>query len=617
VIFSTTPISTPDVLILAERHHQAGRTQAAESLCRQVLHREPSNATALHLLGLTAHASGQDQQAIDLLRRSVQLAPQSAEWRSNLGAVLAKSATTAPDEDADRDQRLSEAIACFRAALDLRPDFPEAHRNLGSALADAGLWSQAQAPLRRAIALLPRDPDPLIRLALCRESLADAAEAVDLWRKAVQLRPTDAHLHSNLILAMNYCDRFTQADIFEETKHWAARHAGAGIGYGVSGTSSAVALPPDTRNPIPDTRRRRRIAYLSPELRDHPGARFLFPVIAAHDRKRVEVFIYNDARSGARRVSEGVNGIFQTLADHWRDTASLTDQQLADQIRADEIDVLIEATGHMAAHRLGVFALRPAPLQITYPGYPGTTGLSQIDLCLTDATRDPLGSERYYAERLLRLPGSSQAYDPALGCDPLPDIDPTPPIRRNHAVTTFGCFNRLVKITPATIRLWSSAMNQIPRSRLLLLAPGRDMKARRVSEGTGLLDAFASQGVTADQIEFLPRRPRREYLDLYNRIDIALDTFPYQGHTTTLDALAMGVPTISRLGQTRPARESPALLHPDFIAGTDETFTQAATMLAQDPARLCALRSSLRKTIAKSPLANGFIIAQALATAKI
>ena len=542
---------------------EAGGLDRAEGLCRRILEAHADQAQALHLLGLIAHRRGRAEDALGLLRRSIELAPEVADFHSNLGTVLAGGS------------RMDEATACFRRATELDPRHASAWSNLGTALERSGLLEDAVAAHRRAIELCPDNTDALRNLAVCLEKLARPEEAVDVYRRAIRLRP-DATTHSGLLYCLHYLPQTTPEMIFEESVAWARLHA--------------PPLPPPAAIHEPDVHRRLRVGYLSHAFRRSPQCVFAEPVLRYHDTDSYAVYLYGDV-TRPDAVTERVRGFGHT----WRDIVGLGNQQVAELVRRDRIDILVDLAGHTPSTRLGVFAARAAPLQVAWIAYPSTTGLHAIDYRITDSVVDPPGSERYYTEELVRLDQPFLCYRPA---EEAPEVGPLP---ADHAgYITFGCLNRPNKINPLLVEVWSRVLQTVPASRLLLLSH---------AQGPAPIQAmFARHGVTSSQLEFLPRTGHRAYMEAFNRVDLHLDPYPYNGHTTTCDGLWMGVPIVSWAGQTAVSRLGLCLLGAiglgDLVAQDAQQYIAKAVTLAQDRCRLRMLRGQLRQRMVSSVLCD-------------
>jgi predicted O-linked N-acetylglucosamine transferase (SPINDLY family) len=338
--------------------------------------------------------------------------------------------------------------------------------------------------------------------------------------------------------------------------------------------------------------RRLKVGYVSPDFRDHCQSLFTIPLLTAHDRSAVEVFCYSSVLRPDARTRQ-----IETLVEHWRDVRAQSDWALAERIRNDRIDVLVDLTMHMAGGRPLLFARKPAPVQIAWLAYPGTTGSAAMDYRLTDPRLDPPEFDRYYRELSLRLPDSFWCYDPL---ERSIDVGPLPALRRG--ALTVGCLNNPCKLTDATLMLWGGVMQAMPDARLMLLAPPGRQRAR-------LAGRLSRSGIGAERVEFVPYQSRSEYLRCYRQIDLGLDTIPYNGHTTSLDALWMGVPTVTRIGTTCVGRAGLSQLTQlglDALAATsDASFIDTAVALGNDLPRLAALRQHLRPRMERSPLMDG------------
>jgi len=335
---------------------------------------------------------------------------------------------------------------------------------------------------------------------------------------------------------------------------------------------------------------------VSPDFTHHAVAYFIEPILAAHDRTRVEVFCYANVR-----VPDATTARLRTLADHWRDIAQLDDDAAAACIRQDEIDLLVDLAGHTAHHRLQVFARRPAPVQATWIGYPNTTGLDAIDYRLTDEICDPPGqTETWHSEKLVRLPSTFSCYQPDAAA---PELNALPAVASGRI--TFGCFNNFAKITPEVIALWGQLIRQLPDAQLLLKSRGLEdpTTAARIRA------AFANAGIGGARLALNGKELSvHDHLQLYHGVDIGLDPFPYNGTTTTCEALWMGVPVITLAGNVHAARVGASLMAhvglPDLVAATPDDYVAKAAALARDLPRLGTIRQTLRETMRRGPLCD-------------
>jgi predicted O-linked N-acetylglucosamine transferase (SPINDLY family) len=403
-------------------------------------------------------------------------------------------------------------------------------------------------------------------------------EALRAYRAAHELDPADAQFHSNLLFLLHFHPGFNAGAIRAECRHWDEKHA--------------LPLRPTIRPHanLRDSERRLRVGYVSPFFRDHCQSFFTLPLLSHHDRRHFEIYCYANVHR-----PDPITKRVQSHADVWRDTVGLTDAALAEMVRGDRIDILIDLTMHMAYNRLLVFARKPAPVQVAWLAYPGTTGLSAIDYRLTDPYLDPPGqNDDDYAEQSIRLPDTFWCYDPLTDEPAVNDL----PAARNGFVT-FGCLNHFCKVNDGTLGLWARVLGAVPNSRLILLAPPGPAREH-------VLARLARDGIAGQRVEFVTRQGRQKYLAQYHRIDIALDPLPYNGHTTSLDAFWMGVPTVTLIGTTVAGRAGWSQLGnldlKHLAAASPERFVQIATRLAQELSGLQNLRATLRQRISASPL---------------
>jgi protein O-GlcNAc transferase len=553
---------------LALDHHRAGRFSEAEAIYRQVLAAEPKHSDALHLLGMIASQVGKFDEAVGLIRQAIASQPDNPDYYCNLGTILRDHGQ--PDQ----------AIEYLQRALALRPEFPTALNNLGLALTNQDQLDRAIDCYQKAISIDPAYPLTHNNLALAWKEVGQLDRAVESHRQAMALNPDRPDIHGNLLYTLLYQPSCAAADYLRECQEWNRRFA--------QPLEKTIQPHANDRSP----HRRLRIGYVSPDFRDHCQSRFTIPLLSHHDRQRFEIFCYSSAAQPDSFTSR-----LHALADTWRDVAGMSDEKLADLVRADQIDILVDLTAHMARNRMLVFARKPAPVQMTYLAYPATTGLAAMDYRLTDRHLDPPGAnDADYSERSIHLPDSYWCFDP-LTSEPSPgDL----PALRN-GFTTLGCLNNFCKVSDATLDLWGSCMTQNPNSHLLLVAPAGNHRNR-------VLERIGARGVAPDRIEFAKYGPWARYLELYSRIDLSLDPLPYNGHNTTLDSLWMGVPVITLPGNSVVARAGLSIMHnvglPELIAHTPEQYVRIATTLASDLPRLSELRSTLRQRMQASPLTD-------------
>ena len=548
-----------------------GKNAVALAAFARALTLDPKLTEAHHQAGNLLKAARRYPEAIAALRKAVRLESKNATAWLNLGVAYLEN--KAPED----------AIASFRRALKLEPNRAEAQNILGHALLTVGRTAEAEASLTTALRLQPGYAPALDNLGrLCRAS-GRLPEAITFYRAALAQNP-DPSTHSNLLFALNFLPGIEPQEIFTEHRRWHENYA----------AWLAPLQPPPVlpRNPG----ERLRVGYISPDFAHHAVAYFIEPVLSAHDRSSVEVFCYASVAAPDRFTER-----LKAHAEHWRDIAQLNDEDAANLIRRDRLHLLIDLAGHTAHHRLLVLARRPAPVQATWIGYPNTTGLAAIDYRITDAVSDPAGlSEASYSERLVRLPTTFSCYRPD---DEAPLVNELPAMA--SGVVTFGSFNQFAKVTPEVIALWARLLLALPGARLLLKSPGLGESgiAIRVRED------FARLGVAPERITLNGERtPVLAHLSLYHGVDIALDPFPYNGTTTTCEALWMGVPVLTLAGHAHVSRVGVSLLThaglTDWIATSPDDYLARAVAATQNLAKLAELRETLRERIRLSLLCD-------------
>jgi predicted O-linked N-acetylglucosamine transferase (SPINDLY family) len=553
---------------LASLMMSRGELDAAVAGYEEVLRLQPDSAAAYSNMGLAQMALGRLEEARLSFGQALYLRPDLAEVHNNLGLALLN------------EGRLEEARLRFERAIAAGANLADAQNNLGLAWNALGAPDSALASFERAVQIDPRHFGALTNLANTYRDHGRAADAVIFYRKALAVAPDAALVHSNLLLAMQYRFSADPTEMLAEARRYARMHA------------EPLTTRAEPHATLSLEGRRLRVGYVSPDFREHPVASFLEPVLACHDHVHIEVFCYADVPQ-----PDATTLRLQAYSDRWRSLVGLTDAQAAAVIRQDELDVLVDLSGHTGGNRLLTFAHKPAPIQVSYLGYLGTTGLPAMDYYLTDAHADPPGgADAHYQERLIRLPECAFCYGPG----DAPDVRREPPARESGQVT-FGCLNNLAKGSDEALAAWSRLLALVPDSRLLLrTGAGRPAEER-------IRALVARHGISTERLLFAGPTPTRfAYLELYHALDIALDPFPYNGVTTTTDALWMGVPVISLIGQTSVSRQGVRFLRnaglDELLAETLEQYLQIAANLAGNVSRLAALRSALRDRMKCSPL---------------
>jgi predicted O-linked N-acetylglucosamine transferase (SPINDLY family) len=543
-----------------------GDLEGAKAAFLEILRREPDHVEALLSYGSLLQSQGEMDRALEHYERALRRKPDSSMAHFKRASVLMF-----------RYQR-NDAVAGFEEALRLEPNNPEAYINLASIYNDAGQPDAALDCCHKALELGSTKGALYGNMAVAFHAQGRAEEAMNCYRESLKLRPDNPSEHSNLLYAMNFMPQYAAEEIHAEHLEWARRHA----------EPLTAEAPKHDRDRSHD--RRLRIAYVSPHFHQHAVNYFVEPILAAHDHDQFEVFCYASVVLADETTSR-----LKGLADHWRDVCFATDEQLAEKVRNDQIDILVDLSGHMGRTRLLAFARRPAPVQVTYLGYQNTTGMSAMDYRLTDLRADPPGlTDTFYTEKLVRLPRAFFCYQPF----DAPAVTPLPALESGYV--TFGSFNNFAKVMPEALDAWLKILARVPNSRLLCLAYRGGYLERH------LHDLTAERGIDPARIELCDKRFRQDYLMLVQRADIALDPFPFNGHTTTCDAIWMGVPVVMLEGNSYASRFGGSVLAnvglEKLITRSVEDYIDRAVELASDLDGLSRLRSELRATMAASPL---------------
>lgn len=546
----------------------AGARLAAEL----ALEKSPENPDILALIGISCVRMGAPRDAVDPLKKADSLRPGDLKTVFNCALALESSGS------------IPEAIECYRRVIGLKPSYAPARNNLALIFNAGGRLSEALAICEEGLRLCPDASELRMTGAMALTSMGRIPEAIREFSAVSASCDGFTMAASDLLMCLLYSEKPSGEEIFKAHLRWAERYERPLL--------DERPLPPPQLAPIEG--RRIRIGYLSPDLRRHSVSFFFEPVLASHDREKFETFCYSD---NAREDEISVR--LKTLSDAWRDVSRIPDKELAALIRSDRIDILFDLAGH-TSRRLRVFAMKPAPLQVSWIGYPSTTGLSSIDCRITDALADPQGSDAFHSERLLRMPSCFLTYAP-----PSDAPDPTPAPCLKNGFITFGSFNAMPKISPSCVKLWASALLAVPGARLVVKNKSLADAAVRDS----LLAAFSEEGVEPDRLRLLHHIPElSSHLAAYGMVDIALDSFPYHGTTTTCEALWMGVPTLSLLGDRHSSRVGLSLMSmvglSSLACKSPDSFVSTAKGFSADFNTLASLRASLRGAMSASALCD-------------
>ena len=556
-----------------------GEISAALSLGLRALAADPGRGSAQHVVGRAQWRAGQLDQGIASLRHALATYPDAFEIHVDLGNALLEAGL------------LDESERHLTCARELAPQAAEVRINLGNLYRRQHRARDAIASYARAIELDAVIPQAHNNLGTVLAEVGDVNGAIASFRCALELAPDRASTWSNLLLALNWSERLSPAEFAEEHRAF-GRYFGEHI----------RPLPSIALRPLAG--RRLKVGYVSSDFCSHAAALFIEPLIARHDRSRFEVYAFHHSKS-----DDEVTARIEKLTEHFIRVAGMPDGDLAQRIRDEAIDILIDLNGHTAGNRLPLFMLKPAPIQVTWLGYLATTGLATMDYRLTDARADPPGmTETLHVETLWRLPDTLWCYQPYAFA---PEVGPLPAQR--HGYVTFASLNNPAKVSTSVLDWWARILGTVPASRLLLMRSGLAERAEAIER------FFAPRGIARDRVVQIEHQSTVDYLGLYRSIDIALDTWPCTGATTTCDALWMGVPVVTLAGERSFSRSGASILPnvglPELVTGDSESYVTAAVRLAQDPSRLAGLRASLRERMRDSPLTDAARFAAAVENA--
>jgi protein O-GlcNAc transferase len=595
-------------------YYQAGRYENAEKLSLSITQEFPKHQFAWKVLAVVLKQNGKINESLIASQKSVQLDPQDAEAHSNLGVTLKKLGRLKEAEASFRQAialnlnfieahynlgstlkelgRLEEAEVSLRKAITLKPDLAGAHNNLGSTLKELGRLEEAEVSLRKAITLKPDLAGAHNNLGNVLLILGRLNEALASYNKAIELKVDYSDTYSNKNSCLNYSSSWSPLFIYKQHLKFEKQFGG----LKVEPTVGALVKK--------NFGERLRIGYISGDFRKHSVAYFFEPLLQHHSAHVVETFCYYN-----NTVVDVTTKRLMVTCDHWRSIVNLPDLDVFNLIKNDKIDILVDLSGHTGKNRLLVFAQKPAPIQVTWLGYPNTTGLSAIDYRFTDIIADPIGeADELHSEKLLRLPNGFQCFQGnekiLVGLE-LP--------QKSQGYITFGSFNNLSKITPQVIKAWSKILHMVPTSHLLL-------KSFQLNYNKNYyLELFKNEGLAEDRIKLHGKLDSTEdHLELYNKIDIGLDPFPYNGATTTCEALWMGVPVITLLGDRHVGRVGASILTnvglTNFIAQDIDSYIKLTVEMAANTNYLQETRKGLRERMQRAPLCDAHSFASDIET---
>lgn len=636
----------------------AGKLEVAEKTYLEMVRRGTLDADVYNnLAAICDRRGGVIEDSVKLLEKAVELAPERDEYRANLSRLLGRQRADLmrqsryeaavpvawrmvqlePGSAANHRElgeccaksgNLEEGVKHFTRAINLDPNNPSHYNDLGLAFYELRWLAEAQGAFQEVLRLKPDSAVAYTHLGLLANVTGLSGVAVSLLERAVKVEPQSSAAHSNLGLFLRDQGRLREARRhLEEALRLNPKSASAMSTYLLSLVSDPDADPAwvgaehkrydaivrgTPRKVVArdlDPRRKLRIGYLSPDLRAHSVSFFILPVLENRNREETHVTCYSTTLA-----EDAVTQRIQEHSDGFRSVYRMSDEKLAGLIAEDGVDILIELSGHTSQNRLAMLANRVAPVQVTYLGYANTTGLSEMDYRITDDIADPVGvSDAWHSEKLVRIPNGFLAYQPAWDPVDFPVVQ-LPAEAAGHV--TFGSFNNLAKLDDLVLDTWAAILGNVPGSRLVLKAKG----LRSDAVPARIMDAFAARGVASERIQLLTQEPSaRAHLTLYNQMDVALDTFPYNGTTTTCEALWMGTPVVTFEGQSHAGRVGATLLHriglSELVARDREGYIETASALGRDLSRLARIRQGLREKLLKSPVADGARLARELEAA--
>jgi protein O-GlcNAc transferase len=570
------------ILVILNKHEEA------ILICKKAIALNASLSEAHFNMGMALSHLKKPIEALISYRMAIILKPDWVEAQQSLGYLLSHLG------------RFEEAVPVYRKLITLKPEWAEVHNALGLALLNLGFASldfekfrEAEACHRQALLVKPELPDTYCYLAASPlQTGLGRDEAIALCEKALELKPDFLVAYQILLFMQQYSEKLTPQHLRNSLEKFAE-------------TCLAESLESPHLN-APDPEKRLRIGYLSPDFRNHSCLWFIEPLLSAHDRQQVEVFCYANVPK-----SDQMTDRLKALADNWYDLRSLNIDGVAALIQEHNIDILVDLAGHTSDNLLPVFQRKPSPIQVSWLGFPSSTGLSAIDYRISDCLLTPEDTPEYYAEKVWNLDCPSHCYQ---AHSRAPAIGPLPAERQGYI--TFASFNNLAKVNVETVALWAKVLHTVHDSRLLI-------KNRQLDE-PGIyrqyIEAFKAQGIAEERIELLGSIPDIEaHLNYYNRVDICLDTFPYNGATTTLEALWMGVPVVTHFGWRTASRYGLSFLDALGLRelATDDPvqFAQIAADLTSNLPKLAQLRSELRTRMQHSPLCDEVNFARTLEAA--
>lgn len=553
---------------------KANDPKGAIKLYLEALTHAPTNSNAYYNLGVSYAEQHKHDKALINYNLAVHFDPRCAEAYNNMGVIYKEQ------------ENWDKALKCYHLALQCNPRFAETLNNLGVAYTTIGRLTEALEYLSRAVTVAPNYAEAYNNLGWLFWDHGDLTQALRMYERCIELSPNSKNPSQNRLLALNYLHDVSPEKVFQAHSAWADRFSRE---LGAPFTDWLVA---------PTAGRRLRIGYISPDFFHHSVSFFCHALFQNHNRDAFEIFLYSNATREDDKTQ-----LFKSMvpATHWKKVTGRPAREVAELIRDDRIDILVELAGHTANNRLDVAALKPAPVQFTYVGYNNTTGLGAIDYRITDGVVDPPATRQPFSEELVRLPGCFLCYTPPAR---IPDVEVLPALK--NGLVTFGSFSCLAKVGEPCVALWARILREVPNSRLLVKNKGfysSDVQA-------SFTNKFKAHGIAEHRLKLMSLAPTAfDHLKVYNEVDIALDTFPYSNTTTSCETMLMGVPVVTLAGNTHGSRVGVTLLSAigmqELVSESQEEYVAKATGLAASLPSLATLRKNLRQALLSSQLCDG------------
>jgi protein O-GlcNAc transferase len=566
---------------------QAGQFQQAEQICEKILLVEFEHHETWHVRGVLAHLQNRDYDGVAFIERAVKLCPGSSNYHYNLAVILQRIAESQSETDAQKSAgTITQAEAHYSIAIELDGENRSAVSNLAHLFQRQGRFTDGVNCFTRLVDAHPESASLRMQLGRSYKVQGGIEESLFHLRKAVELGQGDPRIDGELLFALQYDPTISAVKLASMHKTWGENYSP------ISAGAAPAKLISD--NTVETRQQPIRIGFVSPDLGNHPVGIFLAPLFERIDRARFTVVCFSD-RSDVDHYCQRL----RDSASIWHDTKPLSDEQLGELIRAEAIDVLVDLAGHTDNNRLTLFAQRIASVQISWAGYVGTTGLNSIDWLLCDGFHVPRDLEKLLTEKPLRMPNGYIGFAPP---DYAPAVGPLPALEKQHV--TFGCFNNITKLNSAVVEVWAKILHGVEESKILFKYKGFD----DLGAQSRIVGWFADCGIESKRLEFQGQTTHVHHLAELNRVDIALDPFPYSGGLTTCEMIWMGVPVVTVPSERFASRHSFSHLSnaglTDTIADSLDEYVRIAISLATDLDELAKTRATMRDRIANSALCN-------------